>query len=568
MKRQVAPWLLGLGVALAGCGKTGKNPHADTPAGSGGGGGIAGSASTAGANGDFAGAPPLDCDGDSPRPGPSPLTRLDRIEVNSSVRALLLPGASVAEGLFLSENVYDYAATEPPSYDTVKALHALAGAVAVELTEGPSAQGWLAECDVGANGEEACRDLLLGPLLERAYRRPLTAEDREELAEVFASGRKLGGDFQSGLRAVIEVALQGPDFLYLLELGNGQRAGDAVELTGFESAARLAYFLTASPPDAELMEAAKQGSFSAEELAAQAARLLELPSSRRALSGFYARRFSAHPPKENPELGLTTDLARDAVEASRRFVEDVVFDGSGTFRALLTEPSVWTNGPLAAYYGYPATGSDWQKVSLEATRYGGFFTQPAFLSSVSSGTYASEIRRGTRLLRQVLCYDLPPPPEEVELSPLEPPPANATARQRVEHETRAASCAECHQYINPVGFAFGHYDAVGKWRAQDQGAPVDASGVLDRTDAAGPFTDALGLMQNIAGSQDAQGCFVQLWLERAQRRAPAPADECNEVELTSAFVESGGKIVPLLVDISRSDNLRYRLQSELSNGTE
>lgn len=503
-----------------------------------------------------------DCASDSPRPGPSPLTRLDNTELNNSIRALLPPGTSEAGLPWLpEERAQNDVMDSPPSSDTVERLHALAHSVALRMTDGRG-EGWLAGCDVEAEGEAACRDSLGAEFLERAYRRPLTTEDQEELANAFEMGRKVGGSFASGMRAIVELALQSPDFVYLLELGDGSAVGDAVELTSFETAARLSYFLTGGPPDAELNAAATLGPLSDEQLAAHARRLAESPNGRMALSLFYTRQLGADHLAEVPELGFDADLARDALEGSRRFVDDVLFNGPGTLSALLTEPSAWTNGALAAYYGYSAVGDDWQKVLLPS-RSSGFFTQPAFLASTSRSSYVSAVQRGVRVLRQVLCYDVPPPPVEGMTSLPEASTAPTTDRGRLEAETRSTACQQCHVYIDPVGLAFGNYDAVGKWRDDEQGTTVDASGVLDRTEAAGTFSNAAGLMQNIADSVDAKSCFVRLWLGRAQRRPVVASDACVEQKLTRSFLEGGGEILPLLEDIAQSDALRYRSRSEL-----
>lgn len=568
-----AAWLLGVVLVLDACGRTGRNPadseSPDPVVSNGGGAGAAaaaGASSVVGGPDASAGQPGLDCAQGSSSPGPSPLTRLDNVELNNSVRALLPPGTSGADLPWLPEDRYADASITPPiKLDTLDKLRALNSAVAELLTADDSAQGWLAGCDVTTMGEEACAASLGAPFLERAYRRPLTDKDREEMAAAFSAGRRLGGDFASGMRAVVEGALENPSFIYLLEHGTGRIEGEAVELTGYETAARLSYFLTSGPPDEDLLEAARQGSFDATRLAEQARRVLDTAASRSALSRFYTRRFASDELVDVPELDFTADLAKDAVESSRLFVEDVFFGDRGTLGALLTEPSVWTNGALASYYGYPASGDGWQKVALEPAHQSGFFTQPAFLASSSHGDSVSAVIRGARILRQVLCYDLEPPPPNVDMVPFDPTPP-ATERGRLEMHSSNPACRDCHAPIDPVGLSFGHYDAVGKWRDVEGGLPVDASGTLDRTEAAGPFSDATELMQTISGTTEAASCFSRLWLERALRRPYADADACIEEQVTGAFVGNGGKIVPLLIDIAQIDSFRYRLKSDLANG--
>jgi Protein of unknown function (DUF1588)/Protein of unknown function (DUF1592)/Protein of unknown function (DUF1585)/Protein of unknown function (DUF1595) len=504
---------------------------------------------------------PLECT--TPQPGPSPLSRLGNTELNRSLRAFLPSGAAQDELQWLPEGSGLDDPTMPLSGEMLETFHNLAHDIARLLVEDPSSDGWFASCDVDAEGEAACRDQLTESLLERAYRRAVTSEDLDEMAQVFADGKALGGDFASGMRAVAEVALLSPDFAYLVELGNGEGVGEAIELTSYETAARLSYFLTGSAPDAELFDAAQRGALDSQGLAAQARRLLTSAESRENVTRLYLERLGFDDVRALPELGFTDELALASIEASRRFFEAVTFDGAGTFGALLTEPFTWTNEPLATFYGYPGvTGENFQKVPLDPSRGVGLFAQPAFLSGTSHGDSTSPVQRGLRILNPVLCYEAPLPPADIT-SIVDEPPVQGTTRQRLESATKAAECQDCHRHIDPVGFAFEHYDAVGKWRDLEGGLPIDTSGELLLTDAKGPFRDAAELMQRIAQSKDAKACFVTQWLGRAYRRAETPEDACAKQELTEAFAQSGGNIVELLTSVVQTDNFKYRLKSEL-----
>ena len=176
----------------------------------------------------------------------------------------------------------------------------------------------------------------------------------------------------------------------------------------------------------------------------------------------------------------------------------------------------------------------------------------------------SPVHRGLAVLRELLCVEIPPPPAEVD-PVLEPPdPAPATMRERLTVATQAAACRSCHDDINPLGFAFEHYDAVGKWQDTDNGLAVDTSGVLTKTDAAGSFADAIELLKRIADSDDAKACFVGHWLAQAYRRPAEAGDGCAVEQLSQAFADSDGDLVELMVSLAKSDNFRYRLKSELT----
>jgi len=562
MRAQHRPaWLLLLAALTAGCGKTGEReqlgPTTTSTGGSVGGTGTATGGSSSGGGAAGAVDMPLKCD--DPHPGPAPLSRLTSAELNRSVLARI-PAATPSQGMpWLLED------SDAPDYVSsilAEGIHRIAHQAALLLTDASAGVTVFDGCDIAKQGEATCRDQFVTQFLEGAYRRPVTDEDHTEMNEVFATGQQLGGDFKSGARAVIEVALQNPDFVYLLELGSAETKGDAVALTGFETAARLAYFLTGGPPDAALFAAAKNGAFSANELEAQARRLIGSGPNRALVVKYYKRLFNLSSREAYPDVGYTKDIAKLADEETSRFIEDVTFDGAGTFSALVSQPSTWVNEPLARFYGYAGvTGDAFQKVQLDPKQRLGLFTQISFLRSFSRSTHP--VQRSVTILRKVLCYDTPLPPPDVVAGVTEPMP-QATMRQALTLATAAPACQACHRDINPVGFAFEHYDAVGKWRDLENGVAIDSTGELYETDAKGPFADAPELLERIADSDDAKKCLVGHWLGQAYRRDPAPEDACSKAELSNAFLESDGKMVELLAALAKTDNFRYRLKSELA----
>ncbi len=540
-----------------GCGKTGANGADDgNPA-------TAGSGSVDGSGGETSLEVPSACVGSGPSPGFSPLSALSYYELNRSIRALLPDASELDVALWLVDDERSLPfANQPQDPPQVEAFHQLAHAVALRLSQTPTAIRAVSDCDPAVSGEETCAPKFVQAFLARAYRRAVNAEDKQEMGAVFAEGKRLGGDFASGVRAVVEVALQSPDFMYLLELGSDQSTGDSVALTGYESAARLAYFLTGAPPDDQLLATAAKGSFEPETLESEARRLLGSPASRELLRHFYGRLLGLTV-TENAEFGYTAPIAALALEETGRFVEDVTFDGAGTFRALLTEPSTWVNEPLASFYGFPGvTGDAFQKIELDPKQRAGIFTQAAFLAATSWSEEPSPIRRGMGVLTNLLCYEIPPPPPDV-LSFPPPDVLPPTRRGRLELMTAGPPCQFCHKDLNPAGFAFQHYDAVGKWRDAEDGLPIDASGALYKTDAAGKFGDAVELLQRIAESSDAKRCFSDHWLTQAYRRPGEASDACAQEQVSKAFADSDGNLVELMLALAKSDHFRFRLKSEL-----
>ncbi|MEP7051019.1 MAG: DUF1588 domain-containing protein [Pseudomonadota bacterium] len=562
-------WFLSAALFGAGCGRVAKdsgspvdNAAAGMPSATGGSpdsSGAAGSAASLGYAG--SGGSPLNCTGTQLSPGP--LSGLDGFELSRSMVDALREAPQVVDSSALLARDWPSGEQELGSAE-IEAVHAVAHEAALKLSQDETLLQSVTGCDWHTGSSDDCRDTFLGRFLPRVYRRALVAEDRDEMTAVFQNGMKLGGDFASGVRAVVEVALQSPDFMYLIELGqNGAAPARARALTGYETAARLAYFLTAAPPDDELFAAAAKGPLKSSSIETQARRLLGSPKSREAVRRFYSQRFLGPDDTSSPTSGYPDGVAALAREESARFVEDVTFDGAGTFSALLTEPSTWVNGPLAKFYGYgKVTGDEFRKIQLDPKQRGGLFTQSAFLHANSKGGAADPVRRGVSILRNVLCMNLPPPPPNVIVTVGNPVPG-ATLRMTLEQATAPQPCRSCHAVINPVGFAFEHYDAYGRWLDTDQGQPIDSSGDLDRTDAAGPFQDAPELMAHIAKSNDAQTCFVTSWLDAAYRRNASQNDECTIAAASKAFAESDGKLVDLMVTLAESDRFRYRLASEL-----
>lgn len=545
--------------ALA-CGETTKHPltpkpddtagagtGAETTAGSGpGSGGTSGGAATASCT--------------SPHPGPSPLLSLDNRSLTNTVDDLLqsAPGLSAAMQRELGRLPPD----SPDHNYAQLALEAIflgARAAGSALLADDSTLAVLTGCDAAPEDEDACRERFLRSLLRSAFRRPPTAEDLADMRDVFANGQKLGGDFASGARAVLEVTLQSPEFLYLVEQGNGETVGDSVELTPHETAARLSYFLTAHPPDQELAAAADAGPFSDDSLEEAARRLLGTSPNRQVVRSFMEqllgldRSFGSQPPE------YTNAIATFAREESARFVEAVTFDGAGTFEALFSEPSTWMNGPLAQFYGLPGvTGDAFQQVALDSTQRAGILTQAAFLAS-----HPRPVLRGVTLLSRVLCVPLDPPPPDIPAT-LPTVPVMATRREQLSVFTGPAECQSCHRKFDPLGFAFENFDEAGRWRETDNGFRVDASGTLLLTDAQGRFDNAVELVQRIAASADARSCFASNWLQQAYGRPVSPADDCERKRLDAVFEQSGGNIRELLVALAKVDQFRYRLKSELS----
>lgn len=529
-------------------------------AGAGAGGGSGGSDGGGGSGGATADSCP------SPTPPDAPLRRLNRFEYNRTVDDLFGDDSRPADALpqDTHSNAVDDNGITPL---LAEGYHRLAHDFALRVTSDPALLVTLLGCDPEAEGEDTCRDRLIQDLVARIFRRPLEPTDVTDFEDVFATGVALGGDFASGVRAVLEVALQAPEFLYRIELGEpaDDRGPGWARPTPYEMATRLSYLYRGSTPDPGLMAAAEGGELTTPaQIEAQAARLLAQDPVREVVRYFYFQLLDLHGitfaaagstehPTFTPEIG---DLLLHETEL---FVDDVTWESPGTFEALFTTPETWLNADLAAFYGVDGpSGPDFQRVTPDPAQRAGLLTQASFLAGTSHSTGTSPVQRGLFVFRTLLCGTLPAAPPDVSVTlPPEPDPG-ATTRERFEQHLADPVCAECHAHFDPLGFAFEHYDAAGLWRDTENGRAIDATGEIFETDVSGPFDGAVELSQKIAQSMDARRCYIDHWFTFAYGRAASPdADACTSEALVEALTASDG-VRDLLLALSQTESFLYR----------
>jgi hypothetical protein len=203
-------------------------------------------------------------------------------------------------------------------------------------------------------------------------------------------------------------------------------------------------------------------------------------------------------------------------------------------------------------------GDALQRVTLPADQRSGLLSQPGLLTVLSKPNQSDPIHRGLFVRTRLLCQQLPPPPDDIAVVPPDPAPGLSTRERFAEH-TRNERCQGCHQLIDPLGFGFEHYDALGRWREMDEGTPVDASGeVVATTDADGAFDGIPELSMQLASSEQVRQCVATQWFRFAMSRTETEWDHCAMRDLQADFRASGYDLRELLVAIVRSDSFRYQ----------
>jgi hypothetical protein len=445
-----------------------------------------------------------------------------------------------------------------------------AGQVAELVTEDPAA---LAELMPPEGPSEAERiDTFVREFGLAAYRRPPTDEEVAVLTDLFAAAPALYPEvddaFVAGIRHVIEAVLQSPNFLYRIERSE-TLVGEMIPLDDYEIASRLSYFLWNTMPDQALFDAAGGGTLHTQaQVSTEAERMIQDPRAADMVVRFHhqlldAEKIATISPSPNFFPDAPADLPVLAATEHERFVRDVVFGGGGGLRELLTSTSTFVEDDLAAIYGVPGVvGDDFVEVSLDPTQRQGIFTQIGFLASNSTSVDPDPIHRGVFVAQRMLCHQIAAPPDGVPpLPPLEP---DQTNRERVEAHTSAPQCATCHaSYINPHGFPFESYDALGTWRTTDNGKPVDTATNVFVDNELTPISGAIEFVQLMAASPGVHACYAEHWLEYTVGRNSTTDDELAIARLGTTSLQDELSIQELLIAVTTSPFFLNRAAEEL-----
>ena len=489
---------------------------------------------------------------------PSPLRRLTRFEYNSTVQDLFSTSLTPADSFPPDEVVDGF--TNNAVLLTISSLHAekyMEGAEAL-ATEALTRLATLLPCDPAAVGERACAESFAGVFGRRAFRRPLEPEDLNVLMEAYA----FGTSFENGIELMLRSILQSPHFLFRVELTGGDRpASEMVRLNAFETATRLSYLIWSSGPDDALLDAAAAGALDSPELVSTMARSMWAdPRARRAVTEFYEQWLELNrldsASKDPVAFPLWSEVLREAMKTERRaFIETILFERGGTMSELLTSPLGLPTGPLAELYGV-AESSDVVELSQEERA--GILTLPAFLAVQAHPDQTAPVLRGKFVRKKLLCHDVPPPPDDVNLSAPEIS-EGATARERFSAHSSEAGCVGCHQLMDPLGFPFESYDALGAFRTTDGGRELDLTGEFINTRGIdGPFQNLHEMVAILSSAPEVEDCMARQWFKFALGRTEEAGDACSLSPLQDTFEQSGGSLVELLLETTQTEAFLYR----------
>lgn len=425
------------------------------------------------------------------------------------------------------------------------------------------ARARILSCSLEGAGEAQCLSTTVDEFARRAFRRPVSAEELAPYLGLVQIAKGQGDSAERGLALSLAALLTSPDFLFRAE--PDATPGVVRALNDYEIASRLSYFIWSSMPDEPLFQAASQGQLTqASGVATQVQRMLADPKAAafsEVLAGQWmqavALRYSEPDATIFPAWKLTLRAAME--QELEAFLEPIV-KGTAPATDLLSANYTYVNQELATFYGLPnaaSLGAQFQRVEVDPSKRGGVLRQGGFLVLTSHPDRNSPTKRGKWILDRLLCDPPPPPPATVPA--LDPNvPFEGTLRQRLDqlHKKAGATCAACHTITDPMGFALENYDAIGMWRDQDAGYPIDATGTMPGTGV--PFNGAAEVTQAIVADARFPACVAKQLLTFALGRHVTDADGALIAQLGTQFTQGGSKLPQLAELIATSAPMMFR----------
>jgi Protein of unknown function (DUF1592)/Protein of unknown function (DUF1588)/Protein of unknown function (DUF1585)/Protein of unknown function (DUF1595)/Protein of unknown function (DUF1587) len=397
------------------------------------------------------------------------------------------------------------------------------------------------------------------------FRRALSEPEVDAHVAVAVNATRQVGDFYSGLALGLAGMLVSPEFLFRIDTVEPDpgKAG-AMRLDGYSKAARLSLFLWNTVPDDELLQAAERGDLHhPRRLRAQVDRML---SSARVVDGaraFFGDMLGFEKFEELSKDALlypkfNREIAHDAQEQMLRTISHHLLERNADYRSLFTTRETFLTRPLGMVYRVPIPAqSGWAQYEFpEGDPRAGLITQLGFLSLHSHAGRSSATLRGMAIRELLLCQKVPDPPGNVDFAVAQDTtnPLLKTARGRLTAHRNDPTCAGCHRLLDPIGLALENFDAIGEYRALENGEKIDASGDLDGA----PFEDAIGLGKALAENPVTSECLVRRAYQYAAGRPPEATEGEFLQYLTEEFGDDGHRFRELLMSIATSDAL-YRI---------
>ncbi|MBI2808547.1 MAG: DUF1592 domain-containing protein [Planctomycetes bacterium] len=492
------------------------------------------------------------------------------------VQVHLKPGSHRIEAMFLNP----YA---DPERKAKRALNVEAIQLEGPLDTRPPSHYKLLAHMPGASKEEAAREILTR-FASRAYRRPAAKAEVDRLLKFVDLAQKNKESWEAGIQLAMQAVLCSSKFLFRVELDSRPDSKDPHPIDDYQLASRLSYFLWSTMPDDELFALAARKQLH-QNLKPQVIRMLKDPRAAALTENFAAqwlhlRLLRTHAPDSKLFPDFDEALRSDMIRETELFFYAIVQEDRSILD-LIDSNFTFMNARLARHYGIADTNGnrlyqkakvkpgtpfpgrferggksdEFLRVTFADDQRGGVLTQASILTLTSNPTRTSPVKRGVWVLDQILGAPPPPPPPNVpELE--SKGQLKGTLRERMEQHRKNPSCANCHARMDPIGFAFENFNAIGRFRVQDEGREIDASGVLPNGQK---FNGPKDLKAILMGKKDLfSRALTEKMVTYGIGRGIEYYDKPAIDRIVSALSKNDFRFSTLMVEITQSEPFRMR----------
>ena len=428
----------------------------------------------------------------------------------------------------------------------------------------------------GVQAKEQYARKIMRSFASCAFRRPLDEQTIDRLIAIYQEiSAEPGKTFQDGIKQAIVTCLASPRFLFRAEIQpEPNNPAKIVPLDEYSLASRLSFFLWSSVPDDELLSLAYKTQLRAN-LRAQVDRMLKDPRSQRMVQNFIGQWLRVRDVETVPisaKAILGTETNREAarifdprlrldMQRETEMLFDFILRENRPAQELISARYSFLNERLAKFYGIDGvTGEDFKPVDLTAhPERGGLLSQGTFLMVTSNASRTSAVKRGLYVLDNLLGTPAPPaPPNVPKLEDIaDPAKTNPTMREMMEIHRSKPDCRGCHARMDPIGLGLENYNALGQFRTQEHGKPIDTAGKLLTGEK---FSDVATLKEILAVSrkQDFYRCLSEKFLTYAIGRGVEYYDATTIEQLTERLDKNDGKLRELIQGIVESAPFQKR----------
>ncbi len=405
--------------------------------------------------------------------------------------------------------------------------------------------------------DDNCGKQFISAAALKLMREPLPNDRLLEYIKAF----KTETNFKDAATLVVSAMIQSPYTLYRREIGASDSG--AFKLNQYEIASELAYFLTDSPPDQQLLADAQANKLTtAQAIDSQAARLLQTPAAKATMKRFVEGWLEIEKlrvkTKENNVYNLTPEMREAMIaETTDTFID--AFNTGGDVAKLFTTKETVASQSLAGFYGLSLSGS---KVKLDGTnRASGLLGNAAFLTAHAQPENSSPTQRGIVVRGRLLCQAIPPVPQGLNTA-LAAPGVAKTNRERYAMHSANQPCNGCHKVLDPAGLVFENYDGFGRYRDNENGVAIDASGgLVGIPDGDITLNGAQSLNDFLSKSDTVRACLVRYWSYYAHGRDNWTDKKCNDDSVRREAASKGYTLQSVLMGILHAPSFTRRVKS-------